>query len=176
MTVNKLALTIYLPAKRTGYTHFMKIINSILLMAGILTYLACQNNPKAAESSASSTEGTSKRTAIPDPNDLIKVLQGRWQSEADPNYILEISDTQMTHTQQGKVVHQAAVDVDGACQSPVCKPDSVDTSDGWCFTEMTIVDGKYRAECMFVTTCNTNQLQYKPLGGSGNSQKYKKIQ
>jgi hypothetical protein len=106
---------------------------------------------------------------------LLKVLQGSWQSEQDPGYILEIADTQMTHTQNGNVVHQASLDIDGACQSPVCKAGDLDTSDGWCFTEMSIQKGKYHAECMFVVQCNANRLQYRPLGDTGNGLTFKKI-
>ncbi|HLP96750.1 MAG TPA: hypothetical protein VK168_22065 [Saprospiraceae bacterium] len=146
-----------------------------LLLATVFSLVSCQNNTKSAQNGNGANAETSDKAAIPDQNDLLKVLQGRWQSEQDPTYVLEISDTQMTHTQNGTVVQQANLDVDGACQSPVCKPDGVDTSDGWCFTEMTIVEGKYHAECMFVTLCNANQLQYRPLGGAGNGLAFKKI-
>lgn len=147
-----------------------------LLFAGILVFFSCQNTPKSTQATNSPSGESAGKAAIPDQNDLLKVLQGKWQSEQDPTYVLEISDTQMTHTQNGQVVHQAALDVDGACQSPVCNTEGIDTSDGWCFTEMSIVEGKYHAECMFVTNCSTNALQYRPLGGTGAGLSFKKIQ
>lgn len=146
-----------------------------LLLTGLFCLVSCQNNPKVVQpTDANSTVGSDK-SAIPDPNDLLKVLQGSWQNEQDPAYLLEITDTQMTHTRGGSMVHQASLDIDGACQSPVCKTGDVDTTDGWCFTEMSIQKGKYHAECMFVIQCDENRLQYRPLGDTGSGLTFKKI-
>lgn len=146
-----------------------------LLLTGFFCLVSCQNTPQATQSNSSQMAESANKSAIPDPNDLLKVLQGNWQSEQDPGYVLEITDTQMTHTRNGSVVHQASLDIDGACQSPVCKAGDVDTSDGWCFTEMSIQKGKYHAECMFVVQCDANRLQYRPLGDTGTGLSFKKI-
>jgi hypothetical protein len=146
-----------------------------LLLSGLFCLVSCQNNPQAAQSNNASAAESANKSAIPDPNDLLKVLQGNWRNEQDSAYVLEISDTQMTHTRNGSVVLQASLDIDGACQSPVCKSGDVDTSDGWCFTEMSIQKGKYHAACMFVVQCDANRLQYRPLGDTGNGLSFKKI-
>lgn len=146
-----------------------------LLLTGVIGMASCQHTPKASPPASEPHTGSLDKSAIPDPNDLLKVLQGSWQSVEDSGYVLEISDTQMTHTQNGQVVYQASLDIDGACQSPICKSGEVDTSDGWCFTEMTIEEGKYHAECMFVVQCDAKHLHYRPLNGEANGLAFKKL-
>ena len=118
-----------------------KHIRSAALMSLILLAF-CKNTPTPPQAAAAPFSEDSTKSAIADPNDLLRTLQGRWQSEDDTTYTLEIADTQLRHLNNGKLSHQSMIDVDGACESPVCKPSGVDTSDGWCFTEMTIEGGK----------------------------------
>ena len=136
----------------------------IFLMAllSLLSYASCKNTPAAPQSAPVANTEDSTKSSEPDPNDLLHTLQGRWRSEQDSTYILEIADTRMLH-------------YNGACESAVCKPDGVDTSDGWCFTEMTIEQGKYIAQCNFVMHCDTQQLQYRSLSGAGSGLSFKKI-
>ena len=144
-------------------------------LIGLFSFSACKNTPNPAQAAATSnTEGNTK-SSTPDPADLLKTLQGHWQSEQDSTYTLEISDTQMRHLNGGKLTFQSMIDVDGTCQSSVCKMDSVDTSDGWCFTEMTVEEGKYAAQCNFVTLCDPTRLQYRSLSGTGSGLSFKKI-
>ncbi len=149
----------------------------LLALLGLLSYASCKNNPTPPPPVPAGTAGNedSTKSSEPDPNDLLHTLQGRWQSEQDPAYTLEIADTQMRHFNEGKLTHESMIEVDGACISAVCKPDGVDTSDGWCFTEMTIEAGKYAAQCNFVTLCDTSRLQYRSLSGGGNGLTFKKI-
>ncbi|MFN0213414.1 MAG: hypothetical protein ACKVT2_04095 [Saprospiraceae bacterium] len=145
-------------------------------LLGLLTLGSCTNAPAVPKPvSAENTENGSK-SAKPDPNDLLHTLEGRWQNEQDSSYILEIADTQMQHFKNGQLSYQSMLEIDGACESPVCKPDGVDTSDGWCFTEMTIDQGKYAAKCNFVTVCDPARLQYQSLSGGGTVLSFKKIQ
>jgi hypothetical protein len=147
-----------------------------LLSLSLLT--ACKNNPATppAQTTGTNTEEATKSSA-PDPNDLLKTLQGLWQSEKDPTYTLEIADTQMRHLNGGKLISQSMIDMDVACVSSVCKPEGVDTSDGWCFTEITVKEGgRYGAQCNFVIVCDTTRLQYRSLSGGGNDLSFKKIQ
>ena len=152
-----------------------KHIRSAALMSLILLAF-CKNTPTPPQAAAAPFSEDSTKSAIADPNDLLRTLQGRWQSEDDTTYTLEIADTQLRHLNNGKLSHQSMIDVDGACESPVCKPSGVDTSDGWCFTEMTIEGGKYGAQCNFVIVCDTVRLQYRALGGTGKGLSFKKIQ
>ncbi|MDX1910895.1 MAG: hypothetical protein SFV22_05385 [Saprospiraceae bacterium] len=148
----------------------------VAALALLLLYASCQNNPQAPGKPATEEAKNSDIKSAPDPNDLLRALQGRWQSESDPQYILEIADTQMRHINNGNMTAQSMIDVDGACQSPVCKPGDTDTSDGWCFLEQTIVNGKFEAQCHFVTQCDNQRLHYRDLGAAGGGLAFKKIQ
>jgi len=148
---------------------------SVALMS-LLSLASCKNTPSSPPPIQVVNQDDSTKSAIPDPNDLLRTLQGTWQSEQDPGYILEIADTQMRHLNGGKLTLQCMIDVDGACESPVCKPDGVDTSDGWCFTEITGKNGKYDAQCNFVMVCDTAKLQYRSLTSGGAGLSFKKIQ
>ncbi len=147
-----------------------------LALIGLLLIVSCQNTPNPPQTSQPSVPEAPAKSSAPDPNDLLSTLQGRWQSEQDPTCSLEFADTQMRHFNSGKLSHQSMIDVEGACDSPVCKPDSVDTSEGWCFTEMTMENGKHASQCNFVTLCDTLRLQYCPLSGKGTVLAFKKIQ
>jgi hypothetical protein len=148
----------------------------LLALSGVIALFSCTNTPTTAQPGAPATGEAASKSSAPDPNDLLKTLQGTWISETDSTYFLEITDTQMQHINNGKVSQQSMIDVDGACESPVCKPDGVDTSDGWCFTEMTVTEnGKYAAQCNFVTACDKGKLQYRSLSGTGASLSFKKI-
>lgn len=147
----------------------------LLALACLLSIASCKNTPSTPPPNTPGTSETVAKSSVPDANDLLKTLQGRWRSEQDPTYLLEVTDTQMWHYHNGKLTHQSMVEVDSACESPVCKPDGVDTSDGWCFTEMSVEGGKYTAQCNFVTLCDTAKLQYRSLGGTGSGLSFKKI-
>lgn len=152
-----------------------KFILSAALL-GLLLLASCKNNPKQAQAAPASNIESETKSSLPDPNDLLHTLEGHWQSEQDPTYTLEIADTQMRHFHSGTLTSQSMIEVDGACESSVCKLDGVDTSDGWCFTEITVEQGKYAAQCNFVTMCDTARLQYRSLSGNGAGLSFKKIQ
>ncbi len=147
-----------------------------ITLLGLILLGSCKNTPSAPQGNPGTNTITPGKFSEPDPNDLLHTLQGRWQSEQDAAYILEIDDTQMRHFNGGKLTLESTIDVDGACESAVCKPDSIDTSDGWCFTEMFLTDGKEDAQCNFVMHCDTIRLQYRSLSGNGAGLSFKKIQ
>lgn len=139
------------------------------------TFFSCKNTTTPPPAVPIANTEVETKSSIPDPGDLLKTLQGRWKSEQDSTYTLEISDTQMNHFNSGKLTYQSIIDVDGACESSVCKLDGVDTSDGWCFTEIMVEDGKQVAQCNFVIFCDTNKFQYRSLIGTGSGLSFKKI-
>lgn len=148
-----------------------------LALMGFLALASCSNTPTSPQSAGTAKGETASKSSAPDPNDLLQTLQGRWQSEQDATYTLEFADTQMRHFTNGQLTHQSNIDVDGACESPVCKPEDVDTSDGWCFMEMSVDDEKkYKVQCNFVTLCDPSKLQYRSLSGAGAGLSFKKIQ
>lgn len=148
----------------------------LLALLGLSMLASCQNKPQHSNAQTPSTEEAGATKPEPDDNDLLKVLEGRWQSEREPGYILEIADTQASHYQDGKLVLQSMIDVDGACTGAICRPEDEDTSDGWCFTETTITGGKYDPKCQFVTQCDAGILHYRTLGKPGKEYAFKKIQ
>jgi len=157
--------------------HLVNMNKHSLLVAllSLLLLASCKNTPTPPKPPALVNLEDTTKSSIPDPNDLLRTLQGRWQSEQDSSYTLEIADTQMRHLNSGNLSYQSMIDVDGACESPVCRTGGVDTSDGWCFTEMTIEQGKYGAQCNFVVVCDTTRLHYRSLSGSGLDLSFKKI-
>ena len=159
----------------THLVHMNKHYLSVALLS-LFSLASCKNTPPPTQPVPVVNSGDSTKSSIPDPNDLLRTLQGTWQSELDSSYMLEIADTQMRHLNSGKLTLQSMIDVDGACESPVCKPDGVDTSDGWCFTEITAKNGKYDAQCNFVMVCDTSKLQYRSLTSGGAGLTFKKIQ
>ena len=150
---------------------------TLIAALGIAFFIQnCQNTPKTADAApAAPVETETDKSAKPDPNDLLAALQGRWRSESDSTVEIEIADTQMRYYNGGKFSHQSMIDVDGSCESPVCKPGDTDISDGWCFTESMINEGKYAAISNFVSRCDAEALQYRPLAGQKPLLTYKKI-
>lgn len=141
--------------------------------------LACCKNPAAPPppSVVPVAVENNLKSSTPDPNDLLKTLQGKWQSEQDAAYTLEITDTQMRHFYGNKLNHQCSIEIDGACERTDCKPEGVDTSDGWCFREVSEQKaGSNDAQCNFVMVCDTTRLQYRALYGTGQGLSFKKIQ
>lgn len=149
----------------------------LLALLGLTMLASCQNKSKPDQTQTVNAEDSSAtKSAEPDDNDLLRTLEGRWQSEREPGYVLEIADTQASHYRDGVLVLQSMIDVDGACTGAICRPEGVDTSDGWCFTETTITAGKYDPQCHFVTHCDAETLHYRSLSKSGKEYAFKKIQ
>ena len=93
-----------------------------------------------------------------------------------PGGIEDSAKSSIPDSNNGHLSSQSTIDIDGACESTVCKPDGVDTSDGWCFSEIPSEQGKNAIQCNFVTVCDTMRLQYRPLNGRGAAFSFKKIQ
>jgi hypothetical protein len=145
------------------------------LLMLILPLVGCTGSgTPTGQTSESANDSIPEVIAEPDDNDLLRVLQGVWQSEDDNNYSLEITDTQLRHLQNGKAVMESTIDVDGTCRNTVC-PDSLDTSDGWCFIEKTPQGRDEQAQCFFVQRCDAGLLQYRLLNGTGKTLSFKKI-
>jgi hypothetical protein len=139
-----------------------------LSFAAFLLVFACKNTPKPAQETA---ETAPVEISEPDANDLLQTLQGKWQSEQDAAYTLEIADTRMRHFNSGKLSGETSIEIDGTCATNACKVDSTDTSDGWCFVEK----GQFDAQCHFVLRCDTARLEYRALGAANGGLAFKKI-
>jgi len=149
----------------------------LLALSGLTMFASCQSTPTPTQAqSTTNEEPEALKSADPDDNDLLRTLEGRWQSVSEPGYVLEISDTQANHFRDGKLVLQSTIDADGACNSTICRTDGADTSDGWCFTEIASTGDKKDPQCHFVTHCDTETLQYHALGKPDKVHAFKKIQ
>jgi hypothetical protein len=149
-------------------TNFM--LKSLTLFAIITTALACDNLNSKTSSDQKGAAVISQTTG-PDASDLLKTLQGRWQSEQDSTYVLEISDTQMRHFNRGKLSLETDLEIDGSCSTTPCKIDSTDLSDGWCFVEKSNND----VQCNIIITCDKEYLKYKAIGAANGLLVFKKL-
>jgi hypothetical protein len=142
----------------------MKQLQHSLIFAFALSLCACGHAPKTtAPVPADSPSDSSSATLFVDANDLLDVLQGRWQSEQDAAYELDISGSQMRHFRDGKLSQTADIEVDASCRSAACATENATALSGWCFVEK----GQHDAQCCLVTRCDSATLQYRAIGAAG---------
>ena len=149
----------------------MKQFKHSLIVAFSFGFLACDPTPKSTTAQSPTTlSESSTAQSLADSHDLLDVLQGRWQSEQDATYFLEISGSQMRHFNGGKLTQETEIEVDAACRSTACTSDSTATLSGWCFVEK----GQYDAQCCVVTKCDSTRLQYRAIGTAGSGLAFRK--
>ncbi len=105
-----------------------------------------------------------------DATDLLQTLQGKWQNERDPSYILEIADDKMKRYQDGKVSMELEIEVAANCLGNACKVDSTNLLNGWCFVEK----GQFDAQCNLVLKCDKQVLQYQVIGAATDTLRFLK--
>lgn len=133
---------------------------------------ACQNGPKSQL--APENTGTTIDTALvarPDGQDLLKLLRGKWLSETDSAYQLEITDSLVVHRYEGRVQQETRIEIDAACSSRDCTVEGL-PNDGWCFVEK---DASGSVQCMLVLKCDEKILHLRPLGAANPQLSFKKI-
>lgn len=145
-------------------------MHKLLILLAVITALHACTNTKSSNDKSTANTAIPQSTG-PDPSDLLKTLQGRWQNQQDSTYVLEILDTKMRHFNQGKLSGETEIEIDGSCLSMPCKIDSTDLTDGWCFLEK----GQFDAQCNIVVACDKTYLRYSPVGATGNVQVFKKL-
>lgn len=143
----------------------------VLTLFTILTTAFACNNLNSHASADQNSQTTISQTTGPDATDLLKTLQGRWQSAQDATYTLEISDTKMRHFNSGKLTLETDIEMDGSCTTSPCAMDSTDLSDGWCFIEK----GKEDVQCNIIITCDKEFLKYKAIGAANGLLVFKKL-
>ncbi|MCY7328577.1 MAG: hypothetical protein LH618_08520 [Saprospiraceae bacterium] len=137
----------------------------------ILQLIACTGSTTStATDTTNSTIKADSLVANPDNGDLLQTLQGKWQSEDDNTYIVEIVGDKMNHYNGGKVSITSEIEIDASCLSNACKVDSMDLSDGWCFVEK----GQYDAQCNLVLKCTKQALQYRAIGAANATLRFTK--
>lgn len=140
-----------------------KLLLSALLFAG-----SCANPAGTIPNREPSINPTATETK-PDGNDLLQLLQGRWQSDSDPTYILEFQDNKALHLVNEKPVDAGEVIIDGTCAEAVCASD-VELA-GWCFVEKTVAE----TQCFVVLKCTETVLEFRAFGAATSQLSFKKI-
>jgi hypothetical protein len=111
----------------------------------------------------------SLNTVIPDQNDMLMLLRGKWQSETDSAYVVEFTDSTLRHFNNWQMTLETDLEVDAQCENIACQP--ARDSTGWCFAEKSPLD----TQCNLVLKCDKNTLQYAAIGAANGLLSFKKI-
>ncbi len=141
-----------------------------LLIAAGCWAAACNNTSNPAPALTSGPARQDSTLIEADAIDLLQTLQGKWQSEEDSSYQIEITGNKMKHFNAGKVSMEAQVEIDANCRSVACTADSLETTSGWCFVEK----GQFDAQCNLILKCDKQILQYRALGAASPGLSFKK--
>lgn len=143
----------------------------LILFVFALMFAACRNNntPNQKPEENVATIDTTM-VAIPDPQDLLEILHGTWQSKSDPTYRISIVDDQISHWYNGQLKQTDTVEIDASCAAVSCSAEGR-PEDGWCFIEKSSAGD----QCMLVLHCNGKTLQIKALGSNSPQLDFVKI-
>ncbi len=119
--------------------------------------------PNAEPAPAQTSEG-------PPADELLDLLRGRWQSEEDAAYVLDIRNSYMKRMLGSQVLEESELQAFSNCDSIPCTTGEPAAS-GWCFTEKS-ANGE---QCNRVLKCDNALLQFETVGKS-EVFKFKKIQ
>jgi len=108
--------------------------------------------------------------ADPKTNNPVFQLLGKWQSVSDARYQLEFTKDKLRHYYDGKLSESSTIMADSDCKSQYCSP-AENPENGFCFNEK----GPYGEQCNLVLYVDENRLEYKMVGGRGNSQVFTKL-
>lgn len=96
---------------------------------------------------------------------------GLWQSITDPGYTIEFADGQIIHRNGGQVTASATIYLDASCLESDCSMPGELPAGQWCFLE---VDDSGN-QCNLVLESTEQQLSYTPLGGRGNTLRFRRL-
>ncbi len=108
-------------------------------------------------------------TANPDNNDMLLLLRGKWQSEADSAYVVEFTDSTLRHFNNSQLTHETMLELDAQCENVACQP--ARDSTGWCFLEK----GQSDIQCNLVMKCDKNNLKFAAVGAANGLLSFKKL-
>lgn len=137
-----------------------------LLVAGS----SCRNNstPFKQENTVAKIDTT--LAVIPDPQDLLEILRGNWQSESNPADQIFISDSLLTHVYNGQAQQKNIIEIDATCAALSCAVGD-QPEDGWCIVEKTPAGD----QCLLVLKCDKKTLQIRSLSGAKSELVFKKL-
>jgi hypothetical protein len=140
----------------------------LLLLLGLSGCKCNSNNTAIAQPTTPATD--SLPPVNPDRSDLMRVLEGRWQSLADAGEVLEIAEGKARHYRNGAMASESAVEVDANCESSACASGER-SEDSWCFTEK----GQFDIQCHAVLKCSADSLLLAEVGSAGAMRRFVKI-
>lgn len=105
------------------------------------------------------------------PSDLMPMMQGRWQSVADPAYQIEIDGQKMRHYNNGELTVENGVEADAGCKTNACTVTGAQL-DGFCFIEK----GEFDAQCNLVLACDGQRLEYAAVGSAGQALVFTRVE
>ena len=143
----------------------------LFVMIALSIMFACtqSGSKNAGKDLKSNTEVP--QTTGPDGADLLRTLQGRWQSASDATYVLEVTDDRIKHWSNGQVNSESVIEIDSPCQTVACNTDTTHLTDGWCFIEK----GKFDAQCVLVIACDKSVLKFSYVGATAPPSIFNKI-
>jgi len=104
-------------------------------------------------------------------SDMMPELQGRWQSETDPDYQIEFDGDKLRHINGGKVTIEMTLESDPDCANNACLAMDSRPS-GFCFLEK----GEFDIQCNLVLSLDGNRLEYTAIGSTGKSLVFKRAE
>ncbi len=142
-----------------------------LTLLAVLSFIYACTSPSPSNTNQQGASLELPQSTGPDGSDLLRTLEGRWQSLNDSNATIEFADTKMRRYEQGVMNTEADIEIDGTCSTQPCQLDSTDLLDGWCFMEK----GPTGTSCFIVVECNKEFLKYSPVATPNLVQVFKKL-
>jgi hypothetical protein len=143
---------------------------NLLIYAFILIGSACTNMTTRASGAGDAAQSTAPASK-PSDIDLLDALQGKWKSEQDSGYIIEIAGNKILHYTGDKFSFQSEIEVDANCTDNACKVGQDTLTEGWCFIEK----GQFDAQCNKVLKCDKQLLRIKAVGVENGLYSFKKL-
>jgi hypothetical protein len=143
----------------------MRFGKLLLLVLGVFALGACNNAAKKEKAAAEAA--ASKAADLAASN--MDLMQGRWLSEKDSTYVLEIKGDQMSHINGGKLTVSTTIKPDVNCTNSACTFNNEQPT-GFCFIESAQDD-----MCHKLVECDGEVLKYYGIGTTGQMLSFKKI-
>lgn len=140
------------------------------MIALLFLISACVNNTTSANKPGENSSVPQTKSE-PDAIDLLDALQGKWQSEQDSTYLIDIVGNKMKHFNGGALTMETEIEVDANCLNEACKQEGSDLADGWCFIEKS----QSGTQCNRILKCDKYRLQFHAVGAAAAVLAFQKV-
>jgi hypothetical protein len=103
-------------------------------------------------------------------SDPMPLMQGRWRSDEDPNFEIEIKEGKIRHYIEGELLLENSIEADRSCENTACSNGEAPAL-GWCFIEK----GAFDMQCMLLLSCDGARLEYTLVGSTGKVLVFTKV-